>query len=156
VPVLDSVRATAARLTALGLAPPTGPVTAVAEPDAAGVLAAVAPLLSDLAVPKLGADVKAIRVALARRGIAFAGPTFDLSLASYCLNPSRPDHGIHTLAEEFLGQPRDPAAEPSLSRSSPSACVCMRWIGFSATSRCRSPRSSPRWSWRGCCSTCRR
>ena len=115
VPVLDSVRATAARLAALAIAPPTGSVTAVAEPEAPDALATLAPLLSDLAVPKLGADLKATRVALARRGIALAGPTFDLSLASYCLNPSRPDHGIHALAEEYLGQPRDPAAESSLA-----------------------------------------
>ena len=107
VPELDSPRATAARLTRLALAPPTGPVTVIAGPEAEDVQAALAPLLSDLAVEKIGADVKALRVVLARRGMRLAGPTFDLSLASYCLNPSRADHGLAGLAEELLGHPRD-------------------------------------------------
>jgi DNA polymerase-1 len=115
VPVLDSVRATAAGLQALALAPPAGVVTSVVEPDAPGALVALGPLLGDLAVAKLGADLKAMRVAFARRGVPLAGPSFDLALASYCLNPSRPDHGIHELAEEFLGLPRDPAADPALA-----------------------------------------
>jgi DNA polymerase-1 len=115
VPALDSVRATAARLTALALAGPSGPVVHVAAPEAPGVLAAVAPLLSDLAATKLGADLKALRVALARRGLALAGPTFDLALASYCLNPSRAEHGIAALAEELLGDPRESDAEPGLA-----------------------------------------
>src|SRR5262249_36375424 len=69
---------------------------------------ALAPLLGDLALPKIGSDLKALRVALARRGFPVAGPSFDLALASYCLNPSRADHGTAALAEELLGEPRDP------------------------------------------------
>jgi DNA polymerase-1 len=103
---LDSPRASAAQLHVVGIAPPNGPVTLLVEPEMPGVLDAAAPLLSDLAVRKVGADLKATRVALARRGIALAGPTFDVSLASYCLNPSQPDHGAAALAEELLGQPR--------------------------------------------------
>src|SRR5207247_924144 len=60
-----------ARLEGLALAGPSGPVVVVAEPDAPGALA---PLMGDLAVAKLGADLKALRVALARRGVALAGP----------------------------------------------------------------------------------
>jgi DNA polymerase-1 len=66
-------------------------------------------------VTKLGADLKALRVVLGRRGIPLAGPTFDVALASYCLNPSRPEHGIAKLAEEMLGEPEDPNAEPALA-----------------------------------------
>ena len=110
---LDSGRATAARLTALAVAGPTGPVNVVAAPEAPAVLAALAPVLGDLAVTKVGADLKALRVALARRGVALAGPAFDIALASYCLNPSRPEHGIPALAGELLGEawPRD--ADPA-------------------------------------------
>jgi DNA polymerase-1 len=107
VPELDSARATGAGLTRLALASPADPVSVIANPEAEDVQAALAPLLSDLAVEKIGADVKALRVALARRGMRLAGPTFDLSLASYCLNPSRADHGLAGLAEELLGHPRD-------------------------------------------------
>jgi DNA polymerase-1 len=103
-----------ARLEGLALAGPSGPVV-IAEPDAPGALAALAPLMGDLAVAKLGADLKALRVALARRGVALAGPRFDLALASYCLNPSRAEHGIGALAEELLGVGRDDGAEPTLA-----------------------------------------
>ncbi len=106
-----------ARLEGLALAGPSGPVVVVAEPEAPGTLAALAPLMGDLAVAKLGADLKALRVALARRGVALAGPRFDLALASYCLNPSRAEHGIGALAEELLGVGRDDGAEPTLAAS---------------------------------------
>jgi DNA polymerase-1 len=114
VAVLDSVRATAARMESLAVAGPSGPVTLVTAPDEPVSVAALAPLLSDLAVTKIGGDVKALRVALARRGVALAGPTFDLSLASYCLNPSRAAHDVTGLAEEYLGLARDEGADPGL------------------------------------------
>ncbi len=109
VATFDSPRATAARLERLAVAGPDDPVLVVATPEEPAVQMALAPLLSDLAIEKVGADLKAVRVALARRGLRLAGPVFDLSLASYCLNPSRADHGLAGLAEELLGQPR---AEP--------------------------------------------
>src|SRR5581483_6671239 len=115
VPILDSPRATAARLEAIAVAGPSDPVTLVAEPEEPAALAALAPLLADPATPKIGADVKALAVALGRRGLTLEGPTFDVSLASYCLNPSRPDHGIAGLAEELVGEPRDPEATPALA-----------------------------------------
>jgi DNA polymerase-1 len=115
IPVLDSVRATAARLAAVAVAPPSGPVVLVTDAETPDTLAALAPLLGDLAVSKIGADVKALRVALARRGLPLAGPTFDVSLASYCLNPSRAEHGIHGLAEELLGFPAPPVDDAGLA-----------------------------------------
>jgi len=101
-----------ARLEALALAGPSGPVVVIAEPDAPGALA---PLMGDLATAKLGADLKALRVGLARRGVALAGPGFDVALASYCLNPSRAEHTIAALAEELLGVGRDEGADPTLA-----------------------------------------
>ena len=101
-----------ARLEALALAGPSGPVVVIAEPDAPGALA---PLMGDLATAKLGADLKALRVGLARRGVALAGPGFDVALASYCLNPSRAEHTIAALAEELLGVGRDDGADPTLA-----------------------------------------
>src|SRR5262249_60656384 len=104
---LDSPRATAARLARLAVAPGDDPVTVVTTPEAADVQTALDPLLADLALEKIGADLKALRVVLARSGQRLAGPAFDLSLASYCLNPSRTDHDLASLAEDVLGQPRD-------------------------------------------------
>jgi DNA polymerase-1 len=112
VPVLDSPRSTVARITALALAAPEGPVWLATEPERADVQAALAPLLGDLTTTKIGADLKALRVVLARRRLALAGPTVDLAIASYCLDPSRPAHDVATLAEAFLGEPRRPDAAP--------------------------------------------
>jgi DNA polymerase-1 len=122
VPDLDSPRATGARFVRLALAASSDPVAVVAEPEAAEVLHTLAPLLADLAVEKIGADLKALRVVLARRGVRLAGPTFDLSLASYCLNPTRADHGLAGLAEELLGHPRgDAKSSEALARGARTA-----------------------------------
>jgi DNA polymerase-1 len=108
----DSTRATVARLAALALGGTSGPVLLVPGADDPPTLRNLAPLFADLAVTKVGADLKALRVALARRGYAFTGPAFDLALASYCLNPSRAAHDVATLAEELLGRPREADADP--------------------------------------------
>ncbi|TMA86659.1 MAG: DNA polymerase I, partial [Deltaproteobacteria bacterium] len=113
VATFDSVRATASRFETLAVGHPSGPVALVAAPEEA--LPTLGPLFADLAVAKVGADLKALRVALGRRGLALAGPAFDLALASYCLNPSRTDHGIGALAEELLGEPLEPAATPAVA-----------------------------------------
>ncbi len=114
----DSPRATAAALRRLAVAAPADPVLIVTGPDAGDVQQALAPALGDLAVEKIGADLKALRVALARRGLTLAGPAFDVALASYCLNPSRPDHGIASLAEDILGVPVEVGdGAPSLARA---------------------------------------
>jgi len=112
-PVFDSPRRTSARFLALALAPGGASVSIVREPERPELLAALVPLFEDLAVTKIGADLKGLRVALARRGTALAGGCVDLGLASYCLNPSRPSHDLAALGAELLGRPlasgRDPA-----------------------------------------------
>jgi DNA polymerase-1 len=102
-------------MVALAVAPTAGPVAVVSEPERADLQQALAPIFQDLAVTKLGADLKAFRVALARRGIALAGGCVDLSLASYCLNPSRAGHDLVSLGEELLGLPRAAAREPAVA-----------------------------------------
>jgi DNA polymerase-1 len=109
--VFDSPRRTSARMLALALAPPDGPVSLVREPERDDVQAALAPIFEDLAIAKIGADLKGLRVALARRGTALAGGMLDLSLASYCINPSRLSHEIAALGEELLGEPRAEATD---------------------------------------------
>jgi DNA polymerase-1 len=110
--VLDSPRATSARLTALVLGGAAGAPVVVVEPEAPETLAALAPLLGDFAITKLGDDLKSVRVALARRRLALAGPAMDLGIASYCLNPSRPLHDTTTLAHELLGEPAAAGGDP--------------------------------------------
>jgi DNA polymerase-1 len=123
---VDSPRATTAHFERLALAGGSEPVVVVTNPEAADVQDALAPLLADLAVEKVGADLKALRVAFARRGLRLAGPAFDLSLASYCLNPSRTDHGIGSLAEELLGQPREADAGPAAAARTAHAAHALR------------------------------
>jgi DNA polymerase-1 len=108
----DSPRRCGARLLALALACGEEPVSVALDPDRGEMLSALAPLFEDLAIAKVGADLKGLRVALARRGTALAGSSVDLSLASYCLNPSRPSHELAALGEELLGQPRVDAGDP--------------------------------------------
>jgi DNA polymerase-1 len=110
--VLDSPRATSAGLTAILLGGPSGPPVVLATPESPETLAAIAPLLGDFAVTKLGNDLKALRVALARRRIGLAGPAMDFGLASYCLNPSQPVHDAATLAHLFLGEPAVAGGDP--------------------------------------------
>jgi DNA polymerase-1 len=110
--VLDSPRATAARITAVVLGGPDGAPVVVTNPEAPESLTALAPLLADLAVTKLGDDLKTIRVALARRRLALVGPTMDLGIASYCLNPSQPLHDTRALAHELIGEPAVAGGDP--------------------------------------------
>jgi DNA polymerase-1 len=112
IAVLDSPRATAAKLSALVLGAPDASPVVLTAPEVPETLAAVAPLLGDLAVTKLGNDVKSLRVAMARRRIAVAGPVMDFGLASYCLNPSQPVHDVATLAHLLLGEPAVAGGDP--------------------------------------------
>jgi DNA polymerase-1 len=123
---VDSPRATTARLERLAVAAGGEPVIVVTAPESPDVQEALAPLLADLAVEKIGADLKALRVALARRGLRLAGPAFDLSLASYCLNPSQPSHDIAALAEDILGQPRETATGPTPAARAAHAALALR------------------------------
>ena len=51
----------------------------------------LAPLLADRAVSKVGFDVKRAAIVLARAGAPFAGPTFDILVGAYLLDPETPN-----------------------------------------------------------------
>jgi DNA polymerase-1 len=80
------------------------PVPAVA------VLAALAPLFGDAALPKLSANAKHDRVVLARRGLDSQGLAFDALVASYLLNPGKRGYSLDDLSLEFLGERVEVAA----------------------------------------------
>jgi DNA polymerase I len=109
VATFDSARATSAHFTELVVATAEGPVLRLGDPDDATRLALLEPILADLGMTRLGANLKALRVALAQRRVRWVGG-IDLALAAYCLNPSAPDHGLAALAEEYLGWPAAQAA----------------------------------------------
>ena len=69
-----------------------------------------APRLGDPSVPKTGHNLKALRLALARRQIALRGDEFDTMVAAYLVNP---DAGVYTLEELFRLYVAQPPAEPA-------------------------------------------
>ena len=60
-------------------------------------------LLEDPTVEKVGADLKATAVLLDRVGVVLAGIGFDVTIASYVLDPGRRTHDLEALCQDFLG-----------------------------------------------------
>jgi len=79
--------------------------TLLGEPglDVRQVLDALRPLLEDERLPKIGHDLKADALVLARQGVTLKGLAFDTMLASYLLDPTRSAHGLEDTALEHLG-----------------------------------------------------
>ena len=65
-------------------------------------LAALVDLLEDPSVEKVGADLKTSALYLAREGVSLRGMTFDVTIASYVLDPSRRRHDLEALCQDFL------------------------------------------------------
>jgi DNA polymerase-1 len=61
------------------------------------------PILEDPAIEKIGHDLKADAVVLAREGVALRGIGLDTMLASYLLDATRSGHPLETTALEYLG-----------------------------------------------------
>ena len=75
--------------------------------DASGAAERLAPRLRDPAIPKVGHDLKALRVELARRGIALEGDQFDTMVAGYLVDPEAGAYPFEGLAREYLGRTPD-------------------------------------------------
>ncbi len=70
------------------------------EPSLTSALAA---LLADPSVAKVGHDLKVATIVLARHGLVLAGQDLDTAIASYLLDATRTDHAIEPLALEEIG-----------------------------------------------------
>ena len=68
----------------------------------ASALTALVDLLEDPGVEKVGADLKASALGLAREGVCLRGMTFDVTVASYVLDPGRRKHDLEALCQDFL------------------------------------------------------
>jgi DNA polymerase-1 len=66
------------------------------------VLEGLKPYLEDPRFKKSGYDFKRTQLFLRSEGVKVAGWDVDPMLVSYLLNPTRHDHGLNTLAEEYL------------------------------------------------------
>src|SRR5262249_23954308 len=62
----------------------------------------LAPWLGSPARAKVGSDLKRAFVRLEREGVSLGGLDFDVSVASYVVNPSRQSHRVEDLALEYL------------------------------------------------------
>jgi DNA polymerase-1 len=69
----------------------------------AATLASLVDLLEDPGVEKIGADLKISALSLARSGVYLRGMAFDVTLASYALDPGRRRHDLDALCQDFLG-----------------------------------------------------
>ncbi len=72
------------------------------QPDRRQALALLRPVLEDERVEKVGHDLKADAVALARHGVTLRGFAFDTMLASYLLDATRSSHPLEQCAIEHL------------------------------------------------------
>lgn len=66
-------------------------------------LATLVDLLEDPDVAKVGADLKSSALSLAREGVHLRGMVFDVTIASYVLDPGRRKHDLEALCQDFLG-----------------------------------------------------
>ena len=92
-----------------GHVPPGEPTLAFESPGIGnlpelrtGTLGALVDLLEDPSVEKVGADLKASALSLAREGVCLRAMTFDVTIASYVLDPGRRKHDLEALCQDFL------------------------------------------------------
>ncbi|HTL69781.1 MAG TPA: DNA polymerase I [Candidatus Eisenbacteria bacterium] len=66
-------------------------------------LGALKPLFEDPKIEKVGQNLKYEAMVLGNFGIRLKGIAFDTMVASYCLNPAKPNHNLDDIAMEQLG-----------------------------------------------------
>jgi DNA polymerase-1 len=76
----------------------------------------IAPMLADVATPKIGHDLKRDLHVLAAHGWALDGLDFDVHLGSFLLDPER-GHGLDSLARDVLGIALPEAPDPRAART---------------------------------------
>ncbi len=76
------------------------------------VLTALKLILENPLIKKYGHDLKRAFVTFKRGGIQLQSPSFDTMIASYLLNPLRRNHGLDTIALEYLQHSLPPAPQP--------------------------------------------
>ncbi len=71
--------------------------------DPAATLAALAPILGDPEIEKVGQNLKYDMLALARAGVEVAGPVTDTMILSYLLESGERNHSLDQLSQRLLG-----------------------------------------------------
>jgi len=70
--------------------------------DCDTVLGELKTIFEDASVRKIGQNIKYEYIVLANYGIKLAGEFFDTMVASYLLNPSKPNHNLEEISIEYL------------------------------------------------------
>lgn len=78
---------------------------------AAGVLKDLKPILENTRVHKVGQNIKYEMMLLRRFGVELKGVSCDTMVASYLLNPSKPNHNLGDIAFEYLEEKLIPIEE---------------------------------------------
>ena len=104
------------------------------------VLAALAGLIEDPGIEKIGQNIKYEWLVLHRSGLAYRGLAFDTMIASYLLNPGRRTHNLTQIAWEHLQQKLITYKE--VAGSGPKALIFSEVAGGSGGGICRRRRGS--------------
>ena len=75
------------------------------------VLEALSPILEDENIQKVGQNIKYDWLVLKRHGIVMQGLAFDTMIASYLINPVRPNHNLDAITFDYLGVRKIPTKE---------------------------------------------
>jgi DNA polymerase I len=67
------------------------------------ILKNLKPIFEDKSIRKIGQNIKYEKLVLRNSGIDLKGICFDTMVASYLLNPSKPNHNLSDIAMEYLG-----------------------------------------------------
>lgn len=70
--------------------------------DEKDILASLKPVFENPKIKKIGQNIKYEYIVLANYGIALKGIIFDTMVASYLLNPSKPNHNLEDVSLEYL------------------------------------------------------
>jgi DNA polymerase-1 len=70
--------------------------------DKKDVLGVLSEFFGDEQVAKIGHNLKNSVMVMKREGIQVKGPLFDTMIASYLINPNKPNHGLEEAALEYL------------------------------------------------------
>ena len=74
------------------------------------------PILEDENIGKIGQNIKYEILILKNQGIELKGVLFDTMVASYLLNPSKPNHNLEDIAFEYLDYRMNPTMEDILGK----------------------------------------
>lgn len=84
------------------------PLNALKGLEAGKVMKTLRCVFEDINVKKIGQNIKYDALVLKKMGLALKGIEFDTMVASYLLNPSKPNHNLSDISLEYLGYAKKP------------------------------------------------